>query len=179
MTAHASSRLPFYKRGNAAGLLSSKNRFYNKRRFVGPRQSLQLARQRALIVCLCLWVCVIVCGPFSGVHLSVCVCACVSVCWLPALCCVSLPRFTVRDFQYNEEEMKADKEEMTRLSTDKKKQFVRLLFLFIFFTDSTTDWDGKLNVCRRVGMLSYGYVFISYSVCDLNPHGPAAWGNYN
>ena len=47
--------------------------------------------------------------------------------WLPALCCVSQPRFTVRDFQYNEEEMKADKEEMTRLSTDKKKQFVRLL----------------------------------------------------
>ena len=34
----------------------------------------------------------------------------------------------MRDFQYNEEEMKADKEEMTRLSTDKKKQFVRLLF---------------------------------------------------
>uniref|UniRef100_A0AAQ5YQR9 V-type proton ATPase subunit C n=1 Tax=Amphiprion ocellaris TaxID=80972 RepID=A0AAQ5YQR9_AMPOC len=31
-------------------------------------------------------------------------------------------KFTVRDFQYNEEEMKADKEEMTRLSTDKKKQ---------------------------------------------------------
>lgn len=30
----------------------------------------------------------------------------------------------VRDFQYNEEEMKADKEEMNRLSTDKKKQFV-------------------------------------------------------
>uniref|UniRef100_A0A8P4GGY8 V-type proton ATPase subunit C n=1 Tax=Dicentrarchus labrax TaxID=13489 RepID=A0A8P4GGY8_DICLA len=33
-------------------------------------------------------------------------------------------KFTVRDFQYNEEEMKADKEEMTRLSTDKKKQLV-------------------------------------------------------
>uniref|UniRef100_I3J2K1 V-type proton ATPase subunit C n=1 Tax=Oreochromis niloticus TaxID=8128 RepID=I3J2K1_ORENI len=33
-------------------------------------------------------------------------------------------KFTVRDFQYNEEEMKADKEEMTRLSTDKKKQFL-------------------------------------------------------
>nr|XP_057902915.1 V-type proton ATPase subunit C 1-B isoform X1 [Doryrhamphus excisus] len=33
-------------------------------------------------------------------------------------------KFSVRDFQYNEEEMKADKEEMTRLSTDKKKQFV-------------------------------------------------------
>lgn len=37
-------------------------------------------------------------------------------------------KFTVRDFQYNEEEMKADKEEMTRLSTDKKKQFVRMQF---------------------------------------------------
>uniref|UniRef100_A0A8C4ZK76 V-type proton ATPase subunit C n=1 Tax=Gadus morhua TaxID=8049 RepID=A0A8C4ZK76_GADMO len=34
-------------------------------------------------------------------------------------------KFTVRDFQYNDEEMKADKEELTRLSTDKKKQFVR------------------------------------------------------
>uniref|UniRef100_A0A8C9XTL1 V-type proton ATPase subunit C n=1 Tax=Sander lucioperca TaxID=283035 RepID=A0A8C9XTL1_SANLU len=32
-------------------------------------------------------------------------------------------KFTVRDFRYNEEEMKADKDEMTRLSTDKKKQF--------------------------------------------------------
>uniref|UniRef100_A0A7N9AXD4 V-type proton ATPase subunit C n=1 Tax=Mastacembelus armatus TaxID=205130 RepID=A0A7N9AXD4_9TELE len=31
-------------------------------------------------------------------------------------------KFIVRDFQYNEEEMKADKEEMTRLCTDKKKQ---------------------------------------------------------
>lgn len=36
-------------------------------------------------------------------------------------------RFIVRDFQYNEEEMKADKEEMNRLSTDKKKQFVCIL----------------------------------------------------
>ncbi|TNN85669.1 V-type proton ATPase subunit C 1-A [Liparis tanakae] len=32
-------------------------------------------------------------------------------------------KYTVRDFQYNEEELKADKEEMTRLSTDKKKQY--------------------------------------------------------
>lgn len=45
-------------------------------------------------------------------------------------------RFIVRDFQYNEEEMKADKEEMTRLSTDKKKQFVsegtNLSCLYVF-----------------------------------------------
>ncbi|TSK28194.1 V-type proton ATPase subunit C 1-A [Bagarius yarrelli] len=33
-------------------------------------------------------------------------------------------KFIVRDFQYNEIELNADKEEMTRLSTDKKKQFV-------------------------------------------------------
>lgn len=39
-------------------------------------------------------------------------------------------RFIVRDFQYNEEEMKADKEEMNRLSTDKKKQFVCVCFFF-------------------------------------------------
>lgn len=42
----------------------------------------------------------------------------------------------VRDFQYNEEEMKADKEEMNRLSTDKKKQFVSLNKLVI-----TKVWD--------------------------------------
>lgn len=47
-------------------------------------------------------------------------------------------RFTVRDFQYNEEEMKADKEEMTRLSTDKKKQFV-----------SEVDWETlDFSTCR-------------------------------
>uniref|UniRef100_A0AAQ6AB47 V-type proton ATPase subunit C n=1 Tax=Amphiprion ocellaris TaxID=80972 RepID=A0AAQ6AB47_AMPOC len=39
-------------------------------------------------------------------------------------------KFTVRDFQYNEEEMKADKEEMTRLSTDKKKQFMTSVHVF-------------------------------------------------
>lgn len=48
---------------------------------------------------------------------------CASACLL-----ISVSRFMVRDFQYNEVEMKADKEEMTRLSTDKKKQFVCVLF---------------------------------------------------
>uniref|UniRef100_A0A4W6DZF0 V-type proton ATPase subunit C n=1 Tax=Lates calcarifer TaxID=8187 RepID=A0A4W6DZF0_LATCA len=43
-------------------------------------------------------------------------------------------KFTVRDFQYNEEEMKADKEEMTRLSTDKKKQFVSEMNTGIFLS---------------------------------------------
>lgn len=48
-------------------------------------------------------------------------------------------RFLVRDFLYNEVEMKADKEEMTRLSTDKKKQFVCVLFFFYPLLFSTLD----------------------------------------
>uniref|UniRef100_A0A8C5BCL4 V-type proton ATPase subunit C n=1 Tax=Gadus morhua TaxID=8049 RepID=A0A8C5BCL4_GADMO len=56
-------------------------------------------------------------------------------------------KFTMRDFQYNEEELKADKEEMTRLSTDKKKQFVRALGTSIHFTfcfDFGLDHTGPL-----------------------------------
>ncbi|XP_051520462.1 V-type proton ATPase subunit C 1-A-like isoform X2 [Myxocyprinus asiaticus] len=50
-------------------------------------------------------------------------------------------KFIVRDFQYNEEEMKADKEEMTRLSTDKKKQFVPLVrWLKINFSEGFIAW---------------------------------------
>ncbi|MGH0171988.1 UNVERIFIED_CONTAM: hypothetical protein FKN15_062528 [Acipenser sinensis] len=49
--------------------------------------------------------------------------------------------FTVRDFQYNEEEMKADKEEMTRLSTDKKKQFGPLVrWLKVNFSEGFIAW---------------------------------------
>lgn len=33
-------------------------------------------------------------------------------------------KFVVRDFHYNEEEMAAGKNEITKLETDKKKQFV-------------------------------------------------------
>lgn len=35
-------------------------------------------------------------------------------------------KFIVRDFVYNEEEMAAGKNEITKLVTDKKKQFVRI-----------------------------------------------------
>uniref|UniRef100_A0A8C4ZS70 V-type proton ATPase subunit C n=1 Tax=Gadus morhua TaxID=8049 RepID=A0A8C4ZS70_GADMO len=55
-------------------------------------------------------------------------------------------KFTMRDFQYNEEELKADKEEMTRLSTDKKKQFVRALggplvrWLKVNFSEAFIAW---------------------------------------
>lgn len=35
-------------------------------------------------------------------------------------------KFVVRDFVYNEEELAAGKNEITRLVTDKKKQFVSL-----------------------------------------------------
>jgi len=33
-------------------------------------------------------------------------------------------RFVVREFTYNEEELAAGKNEITKLATDKKKQFV-------------------------------------------------------
>uniref|UniRef100_A0A3Q3XK75 V-type proton ATPase subunit C n=1 Tax=Mola mola TaxID=94237 RepID=A0A3Q3XK75_MOLML len=50
-------------------------------------------------------------------------------------------KFIVRDFQYNEEEMKADKEEMTRLSTDKKKQFGPLVrWLKVNFSEAFIAW---------------------------------------
>lgn len=38
-------------------------------------------------------------------------------------------KFIVRDFVYNEEEMAAGKNEITKLVTDKKKQFVSNFFL--------------------------------------------------
>uniref|UniRef100_A0A667WZZ5 V-type proton ATPase subunit C n=1 Tax=Myripristis murdjan TaxID=586833 RepID=A0A667WZZ5_9TELE len=50
-------------------------------------------------------------------------------------------KFTVRDFQYNEEEMKADKEEMTRLSTDKKKQKNTFSDFFLFQHSKTTSFN--------------------------------------
>uniref|UniRef100_A0A8C7C2J3 V-type proton ATPase subunit C n=1 Tax=Oncorhynchus kisutch TaxID=8019 RepID=A0A8C7C2J3_ONCKI len=50
-------------------------------------------------------------------------------------------RYTVRDFQYNEQEMNADKEEMTRLSTDKKKQFGPLVrWLKVNFSEAFIAW---------------------------------------
>uniref|UniRef100_G3NND1 V-type proton ATPase subunit C n=1 Tax=Gasterosteus aculeatus aculeatus TaxID=481459 RepID=G3NND1_GASAC len=50
-------------------------------------------------------------------------------------------KFTVRDFQYNEEELKADKEEMTRLCTDKKKQFGPLVrWLKVNFSEAFIAW---------------------------------------
>ncbi|XP_044524649.1 V-type proton ATPase subunit C 1 [Gracilinanus agilis] len=50
-------------------------------------------------------------------------------------------KFIVRDFQYNEEEMKADKEELTRLSTDKKKQFGPLVrWLKVNFSEAFIAW---------------------------------------
>ncbi|XP_056336370.1 V-type proton ATPase subunit C 1-B [Danio aesculapii] len=50
-------------------------------------------------------------------------------------------KFMVRDFLYNEEEMKADKEEMTRLSTDKKKQFGPLVrWLKVNFSEAFIAW---------------------------------------
>lgn len=37
---------------------------------------------------------------------------------------VGIPRFVVRDFTYNETELDAGRSQLTKLATDKKKQFV-------------------------------------------------------
>lgn len=66
-------------------------------------------------------------------------------------------RFIVRDFQYNEVEMKADKEEMARLSTDKKKQFVciwqacaRQNLNSLKLEVGWVTWDMlKVNTCKQ------------------------------
>lgn len=41
-------------------------------------------------------------------------------------------KFVVRDFTYNEEELAAGKSEITKLVTDKKKQFVSFLHPYIY-----------------------------------------------
>ena len=40
-------------------------------------------------------------------------------------------KFVVRDFTYNEEELAAGKNEITKLVTDKKKQFVSLIMRWL------------------------------------------------
>jgi len=50
-------------------------------------------------------------------------------------------KFIVRDFVYNEEELNAGKNEITKLATDKKKQFGPLVrWLKVNFSESFTAW---------------------------------------
>uniref|UniRef100_A0A8C5D7T9 V-type proton ATPase subunit C n=1 Tax=Gouania willdenowi TaxID=441366 RepID=A0A8C5D7T9_GOUWI len=50
-------------------------------------------------------------------------------------------KFTVRDFEYNEEEMRADKEEIKRISKDKNKQYGPLVrWLKVNFSEAFIAW---------------------------------------
>nr|XP_015207538.1 PREDICTED: V-type proton ATPase subunit C 2 isoform X2 [Lepisosteus oculatus] len=50
-------------------------------------------------------------------------------------------KFTVREFSFNETELQAEKEEMTRLAADKKQQFGPLLrWLKVNFSEAFTAW---------------------------------------
>ncbi|XP_043935229.1 V-type proton ATPase subunit C 2 isoform X2 [Protopterus annectens] len=50
-------------------------------------------------------------------------------------------RFTVREFYYNENELKAEKEEVTRLAADKKQQYGPLLrWLKVNFSETFIAW---------------------------------------
>lgn len=44
--------------------------------------------------------------------------------------CLSVCRFVVRDFVYNEKEIEEGKTEVTRLEADKKKQYVSCIIDF-------------------------------------------------
>uniref|UniRef100_A0A8C6M1S5 V-type proton ATPase subunit C n=1 Tax=Nothobranchius furzeri TaxID=105023 RepID=A0A8C6M1S5_NOTFU len=80
-------------------------------------------------------------------------------------------KFTVRDFQYNEEEMKADKEEMARLSTDKKKQFGPLVrWLKVNFSEAFIAWIHikALRVFVE-SVLRYGLP-VNFQAMLLHPH---------
>ncbi|KAK1804971.1 hypothetical protein P4O66_019339 [Electrophorus voltai] len=74
-------------------------------------------------------------------------------------------RFIVRDFQYNEEKLKADKEEITQLSTDKKKQLGPLVrWLKVTFSEAFIVWihTKALRVFTE-SILRYGMVYQSAS----------------
>lgn len=80
-------------------------------------------------------------------------------------------KFMVRDFQYNEEEMKADKEQMTRLSTDKKKQFGPLVrWLKVNFSEAFIAWTHikALRVFTE-SVLRYGLP-VNFQAMLLHPH---------
>ncbi len=54
-------------------------------------------------------------------------------------------RFIVREFKYNEEELAAGKNEITKLVTDKKKQFVSFPWLQDFKADCSGVTFAILN----------------------------------
>lgn len=56
-------------------------------------------------------------------------------------------KFVVRDFTYNEEELAAGKNEITKLVTDKKKQFVSDAWHFHFLFWSLNFWRLFFCVC--------------------------------
>lgn len=52
-------------------------------------------------------------------------------------------KFVVRDFTYNEEELAAGKNEITKLVTDKKKQFVSFFNFRIKFENLNVNFPGS------------------------------------
>lgn len=82
--------------------------------------------------------------------------------WLCKLYKQLLCRFVVREFTYNEEELAAGKNEITKLVTDKKKQFVSIItwvqqniisyLVFILLLSFFKDWAF---VCKIIEGLSW------------------------
>lgn len=80
-------------------------------------------------------------------------------------------KFTVRDFVYNEEELKAGKEEIAKLSTDKKKQFGPLVrWLKVNFSEAFTAWMHVKALRVFVeSVLRYGLP-VNFHAVLMQPH---------
>lgn len=80
-------------------------------------------------------------------------------------------KFTVRDFVYNEEELQAGKNEILKLSTDKKKQFGPLVrWLKVNFSESFTAWVHVKALRVFVeSVLRYGLP-VNFQAVLMQPH---------
>ncbi|XP_063225261.1 V-type proton ATPase subunit C isoform X1 [Bacillus rossius redtenbacheri] len=80
-------------------------------------------------------------------------------------------KFVVRDFTYNEEEMAAGKNEITKLVTDKKKQFGPLVrWLKVNFSESFCAWIHVKALRVFVeSVLRYGLP-VNFQAVLLHPH---------
>ena len=77
-------------------------------------------------------------------------------------------KFIVREFSYNEADLAAGKNEITKLVTDKKKQFVSLFLIHTFFCSFTIigkeegTWEPR--TLRFASLLEQGNEHIKYFV---------------
>lgn len=69
-------------------------------------------------------------------------------------------KFVVRDFAYDEEQLKSGKNELTKLHTDKKKQFGPLVrWLKVNFGECFTAWIHVKVITENIHVSSHQFGF--------------------